>query len=124
VTPIIEGAAKAHELRPELLRAVIQQESAFRPCAVSSQGAQGLMQLMPDTVGRFGVKDAFDPQQNIEAGAKFLKQLIDKYKGDLAQALGAYNAGPETVDQAGGVPQIRETQDYVKAILEKVGAHK
>ncbi len=124
VAPVIDGAAKAHELRPELLRAVIGQESAFRPCAVSAKGAEGLMQLMPDTLERFGVKDGFNPKENIEAGAKFLKELIDKYKGDLRQALGAYNAGPEAVDKAGGIPPIEETQDYVKAILEKLATQK
>jgi soluble lytic murein transglycosylase-like protein len=121
VTPLIESVAKQQTLAPKLLRAVIEQESGFRPCAVSPKGAQGLMQLMPATADRFGVKDVFDPKENIDAGAKFLKQLLDKYGGDLAQALGAYNAGPTTVDQSGGVPQIPETQDYVKAILQKLG---
>jgi soluble lytic murein transglycosylase-like protein len=120
VAPIIEGAAKAHDLQPNLIRAVIEQESAFRPCAVSSTGAEGLMQLMPDTAEQLGVSDPFDAAQNIEAGAKYLKELIDKYKGDLAQALGAYNAGPAAADQAGGIPGIPETRDYVDAILKKL----
>jgi len=124
VAPMIDGAAKTHAVRPELLRAVIEQESGYRSCAVSAKGAQGLMQLMPETIEQLGVKDAFDPKENIEAGARFLKQLLDKYKGDLAQALGAYNAGPEAVDQAGGIPPLPETQDYVKAILEKLGTQK
>ena len=122
VSPIIEAAAKTQALEPKLLRAVIEQESAYRPCAVSPKGAQGLMQLMPETAGQLGVLDVFDPKQNVEAGAKYLKQLLDRYGGDLAQALGAYNAGPGTVDQAGGVPQIPETKDYVKAILQKINA--
>jgi len=121
VAPIIEAAAKAQSLQAKLLRAVIEQESRYRPCAVSPKGAKGLMQLMPDTADQFGVKDAFDPAQNIEAGARYLKQLLDRYGGDLAQALGAYNAGPATVDQAGGVPKIRETTDYVNSILQKMG---
>jgi soluble lytic murein transglycosylase-like protein len=120
ITPIIEGAAKAQDLESKLLRAVIEQESGFRPCAVSPKGAKGLMQLMPDTAEDLGVKDPFNPQENIDAGARYLKQLLNKYKGDLPQALGAYNAGPATVDQAGGVPNIRETRDYVKSILQKV----
>ena len=72
------------------------------------------------TAVQFGVSDAFDPKQNIEAGATFLKQLLDKYKGDIGMALGAYNAGPSTVDQAGGIPNIPETRDYVDAILKKI----
>ena len=120
VNPIIDSAAKAHQLDPTLVRAVIEQESAFKPCAVSRKGAQGLMQLMPETAADLSVEDPFDPRQNIDAGAKYLKQLIDKYKGSLEQALGAYNAGPGTVDQAGKVPDIPETQDYVKAILDKL----
>jgi soluble lytic murein transglycosylase-like protein len=87
---------------------------------MSPKGAKGLMQLMPDTATQLGVTDAFEPKQNIEAGAKYLKQLLDRYAGDLAQALGAYNAGPGAVDEAGGVPKIRETTDYVKAIMQKV----
>jgi soluble lytic murein transglycosylase-like protein len=120
IAPIIEAAAKAQTLAPKLIRAVIEQESAYRPCATSAKGAKGLMQLMPDTALQLGVDDPFDPQQNIEAGARYLKQLLDKYGGNLTQALGAYNAGPGTVDQAGGVPNIRETQDYVKAIMQKM----
>jgi soluble lytic murein transglycosylase-like protein len=120
LTPMIDAAAQTHSVEPKLLRAVMERESAFRPCAVSAKGAQGLMQLMPDTAGQLGVDDAFDPRQNIEGGAKFLKQLLDKYKGDLPLALGAYNAGPGTVDQAGKVPDIPETRDYVAAILKKM----
>jgi len=120
VTPLIESAAKSNSVQPKLLRAMIEQESAFRPCAVSSKGAQGLMQLKPETAGDLGVKDPFDPKENIEGGAKYLKQLLDKYKGDLKLALGAYNAGPSAVDGANGVPDIPETRDYVDAILKKV----
>jgi soluble lytic murein transglycosylase-like protein len=120
LTPMIDEAARAQSVEAKLLRAVIEQESAYRPCAVSSKGAKGLMQLMPDTAGELGVKDPFNPMENIEGGAKYLRQLLDKYKGDVSQALGAYNAGPTAVDQAGGVPNIRETRDYVKAILQKL----
>jgi soluble lytic murein transglycosylase-like protein len=121
MAPLIEDNAKVHEVKPELLRAVIERESGFRPCAVSSKGAQGLMQLMPETSQELGVKDPFDPKQNVSAGAKFLKELMDKYQGDLSKALGAYNAGASAVDQAGGVPEIQETKDYVDAILKKLG---
>ena len=120
VAPLIDGAAKAQDVEAHLLRAVIEQESAFRPCAISVKGAQGLMQLMPDTAEQLAVKDVFDPKENIEAGAKYLKQLLDKYKGDLKLALGAYNSGPTTVDQAGGIPDIPETRDYVDSILKKL----
>jgi soluble lytic murein transglycosylase-like protein len=118
---IIDGAAKAHSVHPKLLHAVIEQESRFHPCAVSPKGAKGLMQLMPDTAAELGVNDPFDPKENIEAGARYLRQLLDKYKGDLPQALGAYNAGPGAVDQAGGIPNFRETRDYVQSIIQKVG---
>jgi soluble lytic murein transglycosylase-like protein len=121
VAPIIEVAAKAQSVHPKLLHAVIDQESRFHPCAVSPKGAKGLMQLMPDTAAELGVNDPFDPKQNIEAGARYLRQLLDRYKGDLAQTLGAYNAGPNAVDQAGGIPNFRETRDYVQSILHKVG---
>jgi soluble lytic murein transglycosylase-like protein len=121
VAPLIEGAAKAQKLPAKLLRSVIAQESAFRPCAVSRKGAQGLMQLMPATAEQFAVADPFDPTANLGAGAKFLRQLIDKYGGDLALALAAYNAGPAAVDEIKGIPDIKETREYVEAILGKVG---
>ena len=120
LTPLIESAAKQHQLQPKLIRGVIEQESAFHACAVSAKGAKGLMQLMPSTIEQFKVADVFDPQQNIEAGATFLRQLLDKYKGDLKLALAAYNAGPATVDKTGAIPDIKETQDYVERIIKKV----
>ena len=122
VAPLIESTAKAQEIPQNLLRAVMERESGFRPCAVSSKGAQGLMQLMPDTALELGVKDPFDPKESVSAGARYLKQLMDRYKGDLPKTLGAYNAGPSTVDQAGGLPDILETKEYVDAILKKLGA--
>jgi soluble lytic murein transglycosylase-like protein len=79
------------------------------------------MQLMPETALELGVSDPFDPKESLSGGAKFLKQLMDKYKGDLSKALGAYNAGPKAVDLAGGIPDIQETKDYVDAILKKLG---
>ena len=120
VTPLIENAAKANDLNTSLVRAVIEQESAYRPCAVSHKGARGLMQLMPDTAGQLNVKDVFDPRENIAAGAKYLKQLLDKYKGDNKLALAAYNAGAGAVDAVNGIPDIQETRDYVDAILKKI----
>jgi soluble lytic murein transglycosylase-like protein len=120
LTPLIDRAAQNHQVDTKLLRGVIEQESAFRPCAISPKGAKGLMQLMPATIDQFKVEDVFDPQQNIEAGATFLRQLLDKYKGDLKLALAAYNAGATTVDKTGGIPDIKETQDYVEGVLKKM----
>ena len=120
IAPIVLDTAQREGLDPRLITAVIQQESAFRPYAVSQKGAQGLMQLMPATAEQFGVKDPFDIQENIGAGAKFLKGLLTRYTGDLSLALGAYNAGPGKVDEAGGVPAIPETTNYVREILRKL----
>ena len=117
VDSLVEHAAKRQDLDEETLRAVIQQESAFRPCAVSPKGAMGLMQLMPATATQLGVPNPFEPVANVDAGAKLLKELLVRYGGDLSLSLGAYNAGPAEVDAAGGVPDIPETQDYVKRIL-------
>jgi len=117
VDTLVEHAAKRQDLDEKTLRAVIQQESAFRPCAVSPKGAMGLMQLMPATASQFGVPNPFYPASNVEAGARFLKQLLVRYGGDLTLALGAYNAGPAKVDAAAGIPNIPETQDYVRQVL-------
>jgi soluble lytic murein transglycosylase-like protein len=119
--PLIDGAAQQAGVDSKLLRAVIDRESAFRPCATSPKGAQGLMQLMPATAEELNVDDPFDPKQSIDAGAKYLKQLLDRYKGDVPQALAAYNAGPSAADLAKGVPEIPETRAYVDAILQKLG---
>jgi soluble lytic murein transglycosylase-like protein len=121
VNPIIEGAAKANNVQPDLVRAIIRQESQFHPCAISDKGAEGLMQLMPATAQELAVSDAFDPKQSIEAGVKYLKQLFDKYKGNLELVLGAYNAGPAAVDEVKGIPDIPETKNYVQAILQSLG---
>jgi soluble lytic murein transglycosylase-like protein len=120
LSPLIDSAARKHQLEVKLIRGVIEQESTFHACAISAKGAKGLMQLMPSTIEQYKVADVFDPQQNIEAGATFLRQLLDKYKGDLKLALAAYNAGPTTVDKTGGIPDIRETQDYVERIVKKI----
>ena len=120
LTPLIDGAAQGNQVESRLLRGVIEQESAKRPCAVSSKGAKGLMQLMPATAEQFHVEDPFDARQNVEAGAKYLKELLERYKGDVKLALAAYNAGPAAVDQTGGIPDIKETQEYVEAILKKL----
>lgn len=119
VKPIIEGEAARHRLDARLIEAVVEAESAYFPCAVSRVGAMGLMQLMPSTAETLRVTDAFDPLQNIAAGTQYLKQMLERYKGDLAKALAAYNAGPARVDAAGGVPPIPETRDYVRRVIER-----
>ncbi|MCE5307812.1 MAG: lytic transglycosylase domain-containing protein [Acidobacteriales bacterium] len=120
IGPYIEGLAEREGLTPDLLRAVIDKESGYRPCVVSKKGAMGLMQLMPTTAAEFGVKNPFDPVENLDAGARLLKRLVKRYGGDLALVLGAYNAGSSRVDSAGGIPKIPETVDYVSDILEKL----
>jgi soluble lytic murein transglycosylase-like protein len=122
--PLIESASQKSGVDVQLVRAVIERESAGRPCALSARGAQGLMQLMPDTADDFEVQDPFDPKQNVEAGAKLLKSLLNRYNNDTSLALSAYNAGPQRVDQEGGIPQIPETVDYVAEILSKLNLGK
>jgi soluble lytic murein transglycosylase-like protein len=122
--PLIEDAARKTGVDAQLVRAVIDQESAGRPCALSAKGAEGLMQLMPATAEEFNVDDPFDPKQNVDAGARLLKSLLERYRNDPSLALSAYNAGPSRVDQEGGVPPIPETVDYVAAILDKLGLTK
>jgi len=114
--PIILQAARRNALTPDLLRAVIRQESANRPCAVSRSGAMGLMQIMPETAQYLGLLEPFDPVQNIDAGSRYLKELVLRYGGDLFLALAAYNAGPGAVDAAGGIPAFAETQNYVRSV--------
>ena len=123
VDTLADESARRESLSPALLREVMRRESGFRNCAVSRSGAKGLMQLMPATARQFGVRNVFDPRENVAGGARFLRALIDRYEGDLTLALGAYNAGPGRVDQAGGVPAIHETQDYISAILSAVAFH-
>ena len=117
--PMIASAATEHGLDPDLIRAVIRKESGFRPCAVSAHGAMGLMQLMPATAAQFEVENPFNAMDNIEAGARYLKQLMQRFGGDLKLTLAAYNAGPEKVDgDKPAIPDIAETRDYVAAILK------
>jgi hypothetical protein len=113
-------SSKEHGVQPDLIRAVIDQESGGRPCAISSKGAQGLMQIMPSVAGQFGVHDPFDPKENVTAGTKLLKQLLAKYNGDVKLTLAAYNAGSGRVDSEGGVPPITETVNYVNDITSKL----
>ncbi len=117
---LVLESSQQEGVKEELIRGVIAEESGARPCAVSWKGAQGLMQLMPATSELFGVKDPFDPHQNVQAGTKLLKQLLTKYNNDVSLALAAYNAGEGRVDKDGGVPQIQETQNYVSDIQSKL----
>ncbi|HEX9203597.1 MAG TPA: lytic transglycosylase domain-containing protein, partial [Vicinamibacteria bacterium] len=118
------AAARRHGLDPGLVLAVVSVESAFRPEAVSRKGAQGLMQLMPATAASLGVKDAFDPVENLDGGSRHLGSLLTLYGGDLVSALAAYNAGAGAVARHGGVPPYRETRAYVKKVLERYQAAK
>jgi soluble lytic murein transglycosylase-like protein len=117
---LIAGAAQREGLQPDVLRSIIKQESGFRPCAVSPKGAIGLMQIMPATAAQFNLDDPFDPQENVNVGARLVKELLGRYNGNLTLALGAYNAGPSRVDEAGAVPNIPETTNYVEQILSRL----
>ncbi|MDR2613598.1 MAG: lytic transglycosylase domain-containing protein [Deltaproteobacteria bacterium] len=122
--PVISRAAARYRLDPALIAAIIKAESAFDPKAVSWAGARGLMQLMPNTARHMGVKDSFDPEQNVMGGARYLREMLDRFGGDLTLAVAAYNCGPERVARAGRVPDISETRNYVrtvKANLEMMG---
>ena len=113
----IKEASEKYGVEERLVSAVVKQESGFNPNAISKAGAKGLMQLMPATAKSLGVKDVFNPQENIEGGVKYLKQMLDKYNGNKILALAAYNAGPAAVDKYDGVPPYKENQNYVKSIL-------
>lgn len=117
---VAELSAK-YDISPSLLEAVVWQESRWRPNAVSPVGALGLAQLMPGTAKDLGV-NPFDPHANLEGGARYLRQLLDKFNGDLIKALAAYNAGPNRVERVGGVPNIRETKDYVASIMGRMSS--
>jgi soluble lytic murein transglycosylase-like protein len=115
----IADSAQSHGIPAELLASVIAVESNFNPNAVSLKSARGLMQLMPKTATRLGVTNVFDPRQNIDAGTRYLKELLLRYNGDLATTLAAYNAGPDRIGQFRTLPPYRETRDYVRRVTDK-----
>ena len=117
----VSSAAEKYNLAPAIIKGVIRAESGFRPNAVSRAGARGLMQLMPGTARALGV-DPSDPQQNVEGGAKYLKQQIDRF-GSIENALAAYNAGPGAVKRYGGVPPYAETQRYVREVMRNIESY-
>jgi hypothetical protein len=118
VEKLVREAADRHRVDPALIRAVIETESHWNPSAVSRKGAAGLMQLIPTTAERFGVFDVFNPQENIDAGVRYLKKLLERYNGNLDMALAAYNAGEGAVDRAHGIPAFRETRNYVHKVQD------
>src|SRR4051794_1933243 len=117
-------AGETNGVDADFIRSVIKAESGANPKAVSRKGAQGLMQLMPATATKLGVKDSFDPGQNVNGGTQFLRELLEKYNGDAAKALAAYNAGPHRVQQYNGVPPYRETRLYVASVIRDYNRRK
>jgi transglycosylase-like protein with SLT domain len=115
---VVNAASGRYRLDPDLVSSVIKAESGFNVRAVSPKGAQGLMQLMPDTASKLGVPDAFDPRANVEGGTRYLRELLERYNFDLVKALAAYNAGPLRVEQYGGVPPYHETRAYVARVVK------
>lgn len=122
INSAVSSASKKYNVSEDLIHAVIKQESSYNKDAVSKCGAQGLMQLMPETAKALGVTNAFDIYQNIDAGTKYLSQQLQIFNGDISLALAAYNAGPNAIKKYGGIPPYSETQNYVKKILNSLSS--
>lgn len=118
IQKLADHYASLNRVPPALVKAVIQAESNYNPFAVSPKGAKGLMQLMPSVIKDLGVQNPFNPSENISAGVLLLKNLLNEYNGDYLKALSAYNAGRQAVNESGGLPDIRETRDYVKKVID------
>jgi len=121
ILELVQDVGQRYELDPRLITSVISVESGFNQMAVSPKGARGLMQLMPGTAREYGVRNVHDPKQNVEGGVAYLRDLVVRYNGDLRLALAAYNAGPEAVERASGVPNYPETISYLKKIEKRYG---
>lgn len=114
----IREASRTHGVSFPLLKAIMKAESDFNPKAVSKKGAKGLMQIMPSNFKILGIQDPFNPRENVMGGALYLRQMLDRFNGKVHLALAAYNAGPDSVNRSGGIPPIRETEDYVNKVME------
>ena len=121
---VVNDAGARHQIDPDFLNSVIRAESGFNSRAVSKKGAQGLMQLMPQTASQLGVTNSFDPNANVEGGTKYLRELLEKYNFDVVKALAAYNAGPQRVEQYRGVPPYYETRAYIARIIRDFNRRK
>jgi soluble lytic murein transglycosylase-like protein len=123
IVALATRTAEKYGVNPGLVTSVINAESSFNQHAVSPAGAEGLMQLMPKTAAGLGVTDPLNPEQNIDGGVRYLRQMLDRYSGNVPLALAAYNAGPGAVDRAGGIPDYAETQTYVRKVLKGEGVN-
>ncbi len=121
---LLKTAGAQHGLDPVFLKSMVAAESSFHPMAVSPKGAAGLMQIMPSTAGLLGLADPFNASQNLQAGAQYIRSLLERYRGDVAKALAAYNAGPAAVDRYRGIPPYAETQQYVRRVIERFNQEK